>query len=98
MKRQSFQKVDLSNISYDVAIGCHLKGLQSSKPWLPMGCSILGKSINFPISSLIFNVGVREFPGSPVVKTLPSNAWSTGSIPDQDTKVPHAAGYGQNFF
>ena len=62
-----------------------------------MNCSILGKSINFPISSLIFNIGVREFPGSPV-KTLPSNAWSIGSIPDQDTKVPHDAGYGQNFF
>ena len=26
-----------------------------------------------------------------MVKTLPSNAWVTGSIPDQRTKIPHAS-------
>ena len=30
-----------------------------------------------------------EFPNSPVVKTLPSDAGSTGSIPGQGTKIPH---------
>ena len=63
-----------------------------------MNCLILGKSINFPIGFLIFNIGVGDFPGSLVVKTLPSNAWSADSIPDQDTKVPDASGCGQKIF
>ena len=29
-------------------------------------------------------------PGGPVVKTLPSNAGGTGSIPGQGPKIPHA--------
>ena len=33
-----------------------------------------------------------DFPGSPVVKTLPSNAKDAGSIPGQGTKIPLAAG------
>ena len=33
-----------------------------------------------------------DFPGGPVVKTLPSNAEGMGSIPGQGTKVPHAVG------
>ena len=32
----------------------------------------------------------RDIPGGPVVKTLPSNAGSKGSIPGQGTKIPHA--------
>ena len=32
----------------------------------------------------------RDFPGGPVVKTLPSNARSTGSIPGQGTRIPYA--------
>ena len=32
------------------------------------------------------------FPGSPVVKNLPSNAGDAGSIPGWGTKIPHAAG------
>ena len=31
-----------------------------------------------------------DFPGSPVVKTPPSNAEDVGSIPGQGTKIPHA--------
>ena len=34
----------------------------------------------------------RDFPGGPVVKSLPSNAGDTGLIPGQGTKVPHATG------
>ena len=34
----------------------------------------------------------RDFPGGPVVKTLPSNAGDVGSIPGQRTRVPHAMG------
>ena len=33
-----------------------------------------------------------DFPGDPVVKNPPSNAGGEGSIPDQGTKIPHAAG------
>ena len=74
------------------------KAYRIRNPGLPRKCLILGKSTDFPISSLIFNIGVGDFPGSAVVKTLPSKAWSAGSMPDQDTTVPHAAGCGQNFF
>ena len=30
------------------------------------------------------------FPGGSMVKTTPSNAGSTGSIPGQEAKIPHA--------
>ena len=33
------------------------------------------------------NLKVGDFPGSPVATTLPSNV---GSIPDQESKIPHA--------
>ena len=33
---------------------------------------------------------MRDFPGSPVVKTLPSNAGGAGSIPGLGAKIPHA--------
>ena len=31
-----------------------------------------------------------DFPGGPVVKNLPSNVEDAGSIPGQETKIPHA--------
>ena len=34
----------------------------------------------------------RDFPGDPVIKNLPSNAGDMGSIPGQETKIPHATG------
>ena len=34
----------------------------------------------------------RDFPGGPGVKNPPSNAGDTGSIPGQETKIPHATG------
>ena len=33
----------------------------------------------------------RDLPGSPVVKTSPSNAGGSGSIPGQGAKMPHAS-------
>ena len=33
----------------------------------------------------------RDFPGGPVVKTLPSNAEGTVSIPGRGTRIPHAS-------
>ena len=43
-------------------------------------------------SCLYQKLGDRDFPGSPVVKTSPSNAEGVGSIPDQGAKIPHASG------
>ena len=34
----------------------------------------------------------RDFPSSPGVKNLPSNAGDVGSIPGWGTKIPHAWG------
>jgi len=31
-----------------------------------------------------------DFPGGPMVKTLPSNAYGVGSIPGQGTRILHA--------
>ena len=38
------------------------------------------------------DIGMTQgtFPGGSVVKTTPSNAGSTGSIPGQEAKIPHA--------
>ena len=33
----------------------------------------------------------RDFPGGPVVKTLPSSAGGAGLIPGQGARVPHAS-------
>ena len=33
----------------------------------------------------------RDFPGGPVVKTLPSNAGGVGSVPGQGAKILHAS-------
>ena len=33
----------------------------------------------------------RDLPGGPVVKNLPSSAGVVGSIPDRETKIPHAS-------
>ena len=38
----------------------------------------------------------EEFPGGPVVKTLPSNARDMSLIPGQGTEIPYAALYGQS--
>ena len=35
--------------------------------------------------------GGGNFPGSPVVKTSPSNAGGAGSIPGRGVKIPHAS-------
>ena len=35
---------------------------------------------------------LRDFPGGPVVKTLPSKAGAVGSIPGQEAKIPGTRG------
>ena len=51
------------------------------------------------IANVAYNIGesvkikkLRDFPGDPVVKNLPSNAGGVGSMPGRGTKIPHAAG------
>ena len=43
------------------------------------------------ISIELFKTQVRDFPGSLVVKTSPSNAGGASLIPGQGTKIPHAS-------
>ena len=40
---------------------------------------------------LALNIELWDFPGSPAVKTLPSNAGGEGSIPGWEAKIPHAS-------
>ena len=42
--------------------------------------------------SLIQEAVTRDFSSGPEVKNLPRNAGDMGSILDQETKIPHAAG------
>ena len=35
---------------------------------------------------------MRDFPGGPMIQNPPSNAGNVGSIPGQETKMPHAEG------
>ena len=37
-------------------------------------------------------MNLKDFPGGPVVKTLPSSASGEGSIPGWGVKIPHALG------
>ena len=39
----------------------------------------------------MYNKRGRDFLGGPVVKTPPSNAGGTGSVPCQGAKIPHAS-------
>ena len=43
------------------------------------------------IGYLFKNIHFRDFPGSLVVKTSPSNAGGVGSIPGRGAKIPHAS-------
>ena len=44
------------------------------------------------LKKTIIKIQTEDFTSGPVVKTLPSKAGDTGSIPSQGTKIPHAAG------
>ena len=45
---------------------------------------------SYYFSITVKNLGFGEFPGGPVVKTSPSNARVTVSVPSQGAKIPHA--------
>ena len=53
---------------------------------------------NCPLSLLVlWSAGIklsqmRDFPGGPMIQNPPSNAGNVGSIPCQETKMPHAEG------
>ena len=42
------------------------------------------------LNELNLNNQAWDFPGGPVVKTLPSNAGRTGSVLSQGVMIPHA--------
>ena len=42
------------------------------------------------MAQTVRNSSARDFPGGPVVKTLPSIAGIAGSIPGQGAKISHA--------
>ena len=46
-------------------------------------------------SRVLHKVGIWGFPGGSVVKNLPAVAGDMGSIPNQGTKIPHVAWWGQ---
>ena len=63
-----------------------LKKLKVELPYDP-AIPLLGI---YPDKTIIQKRG--DFPGSPVVNTLPSNAGGAGSIPGWGAKIPHASG------
>ena len=46
--------------------------------------------IIFALEKITLDIMFRDFPGGPVVKTLPSNAGAACSIPGQGAKILHA--------
>ena len=44
------------------------------------------------LTKFLYFKRIRDFPDSPVVKTLPSNAGGVGSIPGWGAKIPHVSG------
>ncbi|XP_066869657.1 protein FAM210B, mitochondrial isoform X2 [Kogia breviceps] len=56
----------------------------------------VGVSLHIGISlislGMFYTVVSRDFPGDPVVKNSPYSAGDAGSIPGQETKIPHAKG------
>ena len=57
-----------------------------------MDCNLPGSSVRGIFQARVLEWGAIAFPGSPVVKNLPSNAGDAGSIPGRGTKIPLAAG------
>ena len=49
------------------------------------------KDALFLSSIIIFKRQFKDFPGSPVVKTLPSNTGVAGSISGWGAEIPHAS-------
>ena len=41
---------------------------------------------------MVLKIWLRDFPGGPVIKNLPSNAGDEGSIPGWGIKIPHGVG------
>ena len=58
-------------------------------------CSMNQEKVNGsrePSEEALVRSQIRDFPGGPVVKNLPSNAGDTGFIPVWGTKIPQALG------
>ena len=64
-------------LDWEKQVGGERQGAPNSR-WYDRGKSLKKKS--------------RDFPGGPVVETLPSNEGGLGSIPGQGAKIPQASG------
>ena len=63
-----------------------------SQPLMPLILLNVSPSLSLTVYFLLTLISVfGDFPGSPVVKTSPSNAGGAGSIPGQGTKIPQAS-------
>ena len=80
------------------------KSHQAKSVWESQRCWVL-QSLH--LSHLLFRYQVAgdrshqrfwDFPGGPVINTLPSNAGSMGSSPGGETEVPYAVWCDYNFF
>ena len=63
--------------------------LMESKQMGPAVDSTVSTKTSCPLGTS--KCGLRDFPGGPVIMNSPCNARDMGSIPDQKTKIPHAA-------
>ena len=61
-----------------------------------MGTSVCVYKQKEPICMKKYINKYREFPGSPVVRTLCFHYKELGSVPDWGTEIPHAAQSSQN--
>ena len=66
--------------------------------WNPMKCINIcktgvpkGEERKKGEENIFKEIMAGDFPGGPMVKTLPSNAGIVGSIPGQGAKIPHVS-------
>ena len=60
-------------------------------PQLIMICQLKSPWIHCKLKISQLKNAFRDFPGSPVVETLPLHTGSRGSTPGQRAKIPHAS-------
>ena len=92
----SFTKYHVFQIHIIGSVGLSFLLPTSSKIWWFEFCITLFTFLNISSSSgngTNKNIYPGDFPGSPEVKTSPSNAGGAGSVPGKGVKIPHALGH-----
>ena len=63
-------------------------------PWRSKFSTTLNNNIKLHSSKVLFwlktDINFWDFPGNPVVKTLPPNAWGVSLVPGQAARIPFA--------